>query len=177
MPSSRAAGTPGGQNIKPTNDALHQPLAEPKSQWRRIGSTTREDRCRMSRTNDSRRRIPKLRAALVAVVTGAAAVGLPASPAAAAEDSCAQYGAWATGCFKSDGDWVQVWDNRSDGLRAQVVWGTDYGRSGLCAIRSGEDLRYCNYNLAEGHRIRIVLEMIDVNTGERVWGSFEDVAI
>ena len=131
----------------------------------------------MRRTSNSRRGRPKLRAALVALVTGAAAaVWVPATPAAAA-DNCAQYLAKATGCFKSYGDWLQVWDNRSDGLRAQVRWATDYGRSGLCAIPSGADHRYCNYNLAEDHTIRIVLEMIDVHTGERVWASFEDITI
>jgi hypothetical protein len=82
---------------------------------------------------------------------------------------CLQYGAWATGCFEKTGDHVYVWDNRADGLRAEVTWETSYGRYGTCAIRAGEDDRHCNYNLAEGRRIVFVLSMIDADTGDYVW--------
>lgn len=54
-------------------------------------------------------------------------------------------------CFYSDGDRFKVGDNYADGLRAVVVWVTDYGRRGECHDANGAANGYtwCNFNLAE----------------------------
>jgi hypothetical protein len=58
-------------------------------------------------------------------------------------------------CFYSDGDWFKVGDNFEDGMRAVVIWVTDYGRSGECHDADGAANGYtwCNFNLAEGHTV------------------------
>jgi len=124
-----------------------------------------------------RPRLAGLRRRAALVFAGSlVATGLLAAPAAAApmastsyHNDCVQYDAWATGCFQPYGDHVRVWDNRTDGLRAEVYWSTDYGRWGTCAIPSGENHVDCNYNFAENHQIYIELNMVDVQTGETVW--------
>ncbi|HWL99182.1 MAG TPA: hypothetical protein VNP20_17700 [Nocardioidaceae bacterium] len=116
----------------------------------------------------------------LAASAAVAASGLLAAPAAAQPamrpdaSVCLQYQAWATGCFEKTGDHVLVWDNRTDGLRAQVKWSTDYGRSGTCAIPAGSDSRDCNYDFRENRGIRFQLNMIDTQTGEVVWAVYED---
>jgi hypothetical protein len=138
--------------------------------------------------NNGRRTIRPRAFAAAAAVGAAATLGL--APAAQASEParapqlqrsgspvCIEWEGRAEGCFFPQGDHVQVWDDRSDGLRVEVVWGTDYGRSGTCAIATGKDYRHCNYNMAEGHEIQVILDVIEVGTGRSVWAAEEVVTI
>lgn len=103
------------------------------------------------------------------------ALGLSAIPAGAeqTEDvstvkkatACKQLGNAAMACFRPYGDVLEVWDDAADGWRVSAEWKTDYGRSGVCAIKTGKDHRKCNYDMAEGHQItfRVVKHQVNGN--------------
>lgn len=68
-------------------------------------------------------------------------------------------------CFYPYGDRITVWDTDSDGWRIQAKWRTSYGRTGVCAIQSGQEIRRCNYDMAEGRKITIDVEAYNEKFG------------
>lgn len=76
-------------------------------------------------------------------------------------------------CFYSTGDKFAVQDIRKDGLRAVVIWNTDYGRSGECHDANGAQngWTWCDYDFAEGHTLRFVVVARDGANGANQWPS------
>ncbi|MGO1972445.1 MAG: hypothetical protein ACTH2Q_05745 [Propionibacteriaceae bacterium] len=114
------------------------------------------------------------RLAGLALAAGSLAVGLGGTAAHAATPTAAeipgicvgddQYG---VGCFVPNGDHITVYDLDTDGDRIEVRWETDYGRAGVCAIRTGKNSRDCNYDMAEGRTIHYDVVAVDVDSGNR----------
>ncbi|GAA3769768.1 hypothetical protein GCM10022225_65730 [Plantactinospora mayteni] len=90
------------------------------------------------------------------VMTALAVLGISGTAQAAVTEFCTQPFAKAGfACFYSYGDKFKVTDNYKDGLRAVVIWATDYGRSGECHDADGADNGYtwCNYDFKENQLV------------------------
>ncbi|WP_328501651.1 hypothetical protein OG828_17360 [Streptomyces sp. NBC_00457] len=101
-----------------------------------------------------------VRKAISASVTATASVAAILAintPAQAAETTvfCGPPAALAPGCFYSTGDYFTVQDMRVDGLRAVLLWETDYGRKGECHDANGANNppTKCDYDFKEGHTV------------------------
>lgn len=113
------------------------------------------------------------RLAGLVLAAGSLAVGLggltahAATPAAEIPGICVGDDRFGVGCFVPNGDHITVYDLDSDGDRIEVRWETDYGRAGVCAIKSGQNFRDCNYNMAENRTIHYDVVAVDVESGKR----------
>ena len=77
----------------------------------------------------------------------------------------------ATGCFVANGDYFRLHDGRSDGLRPEIQWETDYGRAGLCQWRGTSYWTTCNHNFRESSTVNFRLVLRRVSTGDVVDGT------
>lgn len=113
------------------------------------------------------------RVAALALAAGSLIVGLGGTVAAADEPAAVEPAAekvcagdpFGKACFYPYGDRFTVWDAESDGWRVQVRWKTAYGRTGVCAIKSGQEMRRCNYDMAEGRTITFDVEAYNAKFG------------
>jgi hypothetical protein len=109
---------------------------------------------------------------LVAVAGTLFGVGAPAH--AATTTFCVQpFNTSGDACFYSTGDKFAVQDMRPDGMRAVVIWHTDYGRSGECHDANGAQngWTWCDYDFAEGHTLQFVVVARDGANGANRYPS------
>jgi hypothetical protein len=108
------------------------------------------------------------------VAAAAALVGTGSAAYAATTVFCSQpANPSGDACFYSTGDKFAIQDIRPDGMRAVVIWNTDYGRSGECTDANGAQNGWvwCDYDLAEGHSLRFVVVARDGANGANQWPS------
>ncbi|MBZ4321060.1 hypothetical protein [Streptomyces huiliensis] len=79
-------------------------------------------------------------------------------------------------CFDKDGDKVYVKDTKANGKSAVGLWATNYGRTGGCRNKLGEDKwAVCNYNMREEGHIQLENAQYDGET--RKLSRFEPRAL
>jgi hypothetical protein len=122
------------------------------------------------------RRIVTAATTVAASVAALLAFGTPAH--ATTTTFCNAPYSYAPGCFYSTGDKFTVQDLRADGMRAVLVWLTDYGRSGECHDANGANNppTTCDEDLAEGHTVTFWTVLRNGANGADTWETEPMVA-
>jgi hypothetical protein len=110
---------------------------------------------------------------------GAPAAAGDDSAAAAATKYCRSNNHGSYVCFQPAGDKLIVKDTAKDGYSASAYWDTSYGRGGVCLNEHGKgEVVVCNYNMAEGKRIKFWAVNIDQPTNKyRYWSTHLETTI